>query len=664
PFALAVLALLLAETPLAAQASVPPRDALGDALPQGAIARLGTRRLRCDQEGMDVAWTADGARLWTVDIHGAVSEWDAATGRLLRSFDVGRAPVRDFSLPRDSSRIAVSRDGSGASVVDASTGSQQLDLERYGSRAAFSPDGRWLAVWGPPFSKVNLLDAQGALVHELNEDVRDFFDAAFSPDGTLVALLGLRKDAEARTTTGVLSVRDTASGEVVHRIELAGKELVSVAFTPDGSRIVCGDDRGGLHGWDVPTGAEAGSAEGFERPVRGLAFAPDGRLLAQTAAATPHPEAGVGLEAFTLRDGGSFAVVREVAGHYADVSAVTFAPDGKRLASMCRDHLVRLWDPATGARLLAPAGHDTGVSGVAADAAGALLVTGGDDGQLGFWNGRTGELTKMALASLSSLTAVALSPDGRLAASSALDGGLQLWVPAGGEQRGGWAGDAQHAAQALAFGPDGRTLASAETDGKVRLRDVGAALDARVEPGTDAATALALPQRELDSGGAVAFAVAWSPDGKLLASGSSRLRLFDPHTGAMVQDIKGTSPIQAIAFSPDGALVATGNADRSVRVYQTADGKLRGTLTGHAGRVAALAFSSDGRTLASGSDTEPDVRLWDVERLAPAGLLSGHVDGVNALVGLAPDRLVSASADGVALVWRLPAPAAAAAPGG
>jgi WD40 repeat protein len=664
PILLALLVLPLAEAPLAAQAAAPARDALGDALPQGALARLGTRRLRCDQEGMDVAWTADGARLWTIDIRGGASEWDAATGRLLQQFDTGRPPVRGFSLPRDASRIAVSREGSGASVVDAATGSQQLDLERYGSRAVFSPDGRWLAVWGPPISKVNLLDAQGALVHDLNEDVRDFFTAAFSPDGSLVVLLGLRKDADARTRTCVLSVRDTATGDVVHRTELKDSTLMSAAFTPDGARIVCGDDRGGLHVWDARSGVPAGEAQGFERPVRGLAWSPDGRLLAETAAATAHPEAGVGLEAFTLRDGDSLAVVREVAGHNADVSALAFSPDGKRLASSCRDRLLRLWNPATGARLLAPAGHDTGVEALAADASGALLVTGGDDGQLGFWNGKTWELQKLVTASLSPVTAVTISADGRLVASSSIDGGVQLWLANGAEARGGWAGDPMQAAHVLALGPDGRTLASAESDGKVRLRNVGAALDARIDPETDAAAALAAPLRELDSGGAVAFSLAWSPDGKLIASGSSRLRLFEAATGAMVQDIKGTSPIQAIAFSPDGVLVATGNADRTVRVYETSGGKLRGTLAGHTGRVAGLAFSSDGRTLASCSDTESDIRLWDVARLAPAGLLSGHVDGVRALLGLAPDRLVSASADGVALVWQLPAPGAEAPPGG
>jgi len=440
--------------------------------------------------------------------------------------------------------------------------------------------------------------------------------------------------------------------------------LVGAAFTPDGKRIVCGDDQGSIHGWDARSGAPAGSSEGYPRPVYGLTFAPDGALLAATAAATAHPEAGVGLEAFTLRDGSSLAVVREIAGHHANVSATAFAPDGKRLASACRDRLIRLWNPATGERLLAPAGHDTGVGDLAADASGTLLVTGGDDGQVGFWNGRTWELQKLVTASLSPVTGVTISADGRLAASSALDGSVQIWLADGAEQRGGWVGDPAHAATVLALGPDGRTLATAESDGKVRLRDVGAALDARIEPGTDAGTALAKPLHELDSGGAVAFSLAWSPDGKLLATGSSRLRLFDPTTGALVQDIKGTSPIQAIAFSPDGALVATGNADRSVRLYETAGGTPRGTLTGHTGRVAALAFSSDGRTLASASDTESDVRLWDVERLAPAGLLSGHADGVRALLGLAPDRMVSGSADGQALVWRLPALAAPAAPGG
>jgi WD40 repeat protein len=261
------------------------------------------------------------------------------------------------------------------------------------------------------------------------------------------------------------------------------------------------------------------------------------------------------------------------------------------------------------------------------------------------------------------LIAVACTPDGRLAVASSSDGTVALRRGGTGEDRGGWAVDPAHALTALAFLPDGRTLVSAEQDGKVRLRDLGAALaDGPLDPA--ASSALSHAVRELDAGGAAAFSLAVSPDGKHIASGTSRLRLFDAATGALERDIKGTSPIASIAFSPDGSLVATGNADRTVRVYDAATGAERATLTGHPGRVHAVAFSDDGQTLASAGEGETVVRLWDVARLAPAGQLVGHADVVNALVSPGRGLIVSSSDDDVMLVWRLPARSGAARPGG
>jgi WD40 repeat protein len=656
---LTLLALLAPASPAVQEATAV--DALGDPLPAGAIARLGTRRLRCDAEATGVVFSDDGKRVRAVDIQGVISEWDAKDGRLLQRFDAGRPPVWSLSQSADGSRIALLRDASGASVLDGASGQQLLDLERYGTGSRISLDGRWIAVWGQPFSKVSLLDGQGQPVHDLNENVREFYSVAFSRDGNRIAMVGRRVDEETREKTAVLSVCDTATGEAVFRQEFKDCLLMNVTFAADGARVVCGDNLGRVRAWDAATGKLVRGTEGVERTVRGLSFSPDGRLLAETSVAMATPETGVGRNAFTLRDGETFEVVRQIAGHHANISMVAFTPDSQRMASACRDHLIRLWDATTGARLLQPAGHDTGIAAMAASADGALLLTAGDDGRLGLWNGHTWSLQEMVDASISPQLAVACTADGKLAATSALDGGTLLWSPADAAVRGGWPGAPAQAAYALAFASDGRTLASAEADGKVRLRDVGAALEAPIEAGSEPALALAAPELELDTGGAVAFTLAFSPDSKVIAVASSRLRLYDVASGKMLHDIKGTSPIGGLAFSPDGSLIASADADRSVRVYATADGALRGTLKGHMGRVRAVAFSRDGRLLASASDTEPDVRLWDVEHMAPAGQLAGHVGGVNALLSLQPDLLASASPDGVVLVWRLPAPAA---PGG
>jgi WD40 repeat protein len=655
-------ALLLSLAPVRGQEPAAGKDAAGDPLPPGAIARLGTLRFRHQDECFELAYTPDGAHLWSIDMSGALRCWDPATGVLQRELQVGPVPVCGFSLSPDGRRFAISRNGPGVgpTVVDATTGAQLLDYSDHGTSAVFSADGRWLAVWGHPFTKVELRNADGTPHLDLNEQVTDIRDAAISRDGSLVAILGLRK-LNVRQRIGLLSVRDAVTGDTVFSHETQDVAGTSVAFSPDGKRIAVGDEIGQVHIFDARSGEEKASAEGITVPVRDVGWSPDGRYLVDAAPAKTAPAPGVP-DGFALRDGSSLELVREILGHGAAVSSIAFSPDGKCMATACRDHDIRLWDVETGARLLAPPGHDSTVTALAMSADGSRLVSGGGDGTVGAWDPKTWSLQKLQHCTPMSVIALACTADGRFSAASSFDGTLALRDVATGQNRGSFAGDGTTAVRALAFLPDGRTLVTGDQDGKARLRDVSALLsDVGADPG-----GVRLPPpvtRELDAGGATVFAVAASPDGHLIATGTSRLRVFAAADGKLIADVKCPSPLLSIAFSPDSSLIATANADRSVRLFDAASGAERGTLSGHTARVEAVAFSSDGRLVASAGENENQVRLWDVIRLSPAGQLAGHLDVVNALAAPGPGLMASASVDGTILVWKLPE-APSAQPGG
>jgi WD40 repeat protein len=211
------------------------------------------------------------------------------------------------------------------------------------------------------------------------------------------------------------------------------------------------------------------------------------------------------------------------------------------------------------------------------------------------WDARTGKLRKH-WEPKDGVFNVAISPDGQtIATPGGKTGDIMLWDSQTGASKQTFKDNGSETAGDLAFSPDGRTLASAASN-SIKLWDV----------------ATGTVKQTLNGHTARVGAVIFSADGTLLASSAKdkSIKLWDTQTGALKFTLTGHAAerIPVLAFSPDGSTLASGADDKTAKLWNVQDGTLLQTITEHGNDVIALDFSPDGKWLATASNT--DIKFW------------------------------------------------------
>lgn len=642
------------------QGEQPPPDDYGDPLPEGAVARLGTIRLRHvirDYSGAAcVAFSPDGKTLVSGGDVG-LRAWDVATGRDLGWFPTAAPATAVQFIPDGKSLLTTDNNGStrlwqaGTGILLRETKLASDDQFFRGQESFLSADGKVAGVIGMG-DGVHLWEtATGKRIITRKERDRSlFFSAALSPDGKMLVVSGVGNRAH---------LVEVATGKEVRQIEgpnnaphlvpgfprLREESVYGFAFSPDGKSLAGASGKDSCCVWDVADGR-------FRFTIKGcrsrLAFSPDGKHLACG-----------GEEAIRLYEAATGKEVRRFERRPGFARALVFSPDGKTLASAA-EYTVDLWDVATGKRLHPFAGHATPVVSLAFSPDGTDLASGDSEvGTLIVWNLKDRKPRHTFAGHFPNVLSVAYSPNGKIVASGdgykgtgGLDAQIRLWDLSEGLLLRQFPGHL-NGVESLTFLPNGKGLVSVGHDARVKVWDVATGKRLLQIRGEDAWTK----------------SIAVSPGGKtLLVVSPSELALWGLDSGRKVRAF-GTAKdegrsVRLAAFLPGGHIVMTGESGNGrskfneARFWDADKGVLLRSfsLGGADSLPGCLALSPDGNTLATASNYRgPGIQLWDTTTGKRVGRFSGHPEGAAESLAFSPNgkTLASGGRDTTVLLWEV-----------
>jgi WD40 repeat protein/serine/threonine protein kinase len=536
----------------------------------------------------------------------AYAAWNRTVGR--SSLAAGKGPVAELPLPAatrylafDSAGrlLAVSRSDGDISLFDAAAGTLKKEIRTKGGRAdyvpvALSPDGELLAAMGPSYEvQLHFLNEERETV-SLGHHRLTVRSLCFSPRGDLLA------SASEDHTVKLWNVLKTNEDPLTLLGHTA--RVHCVAFSPRGNWLASVSDDETVRLWDTRTGEALMTIRPNFGPVLSVAFSPDGsRLAVGTAAANSCP---VCVYQLTTRQ-----VKRQLAGHRYTINDVVFHPNRPLLASASSDGTVIQWDLRTEQqRQRWPGVTHHGAHQIALAPAGDLLAVGlsgfntnlGKDYGVYLLDGETGQAKRRLAGPRSTVNALKFDASGKWLAAGTQTRTVFLFQVASGRMVQKW--DHPGPVVGLGFLKKGKQLVVLGSTGQLRLRDQ---TSGSMQP---------IGQEEVP-GGPTCLAIA--PDEDCLAVGSAdgSLRIYSlPALKHQATLSKGhADPVRTVAFSPDGSLLASGGMDRQVVLWDWR-GKRRLASLPHNTEVRGIAFDPTGARLAA-CGIEELITVWDLGQI-------------------------------------------------
>ena len=598
-------------------------DRLGDPLPEGAAARLGTLRMRYGSVG-DLAYLPDGRAM--VATGSTIEIWDTGAGRRLFGQRVAPAAIRSMDV-RPDGRAVLLADSAGAVHEWAPEGNEIVRTVKTGqgalAGACYSPDAaRILTIGASPPTLKEFELATGRELVAIEGEMHAFRHGTYGAEG---------KTAFAGGPAGsgpVLAHYDLATGELLHAWH---NDYISYGrspqLSPDGRRLLAGTRHMAVE-FEV---------DGYKQLNRFRGH--HGHAVTAVAYCREPDQILTGSRDGSIRrwDRGRAEVLLRWVAHSGHCTLMRVSPDGRRVLSFGGGMVVES-DLATGKPSLEWDRHTQAVQAVAVTPDGRRAVSGSSDATLRLWDVNTGESLSVIEGANLGAYAVAVAPEGERVAVGCKDGRLREFRLPDGELLRDLSGHLGYV-RSVVYTPGGRRLVSSGDDGRIRVWGSG-----------DGEPEQVMKQHV---GGVLSVAV--SADGTHLLSGGrdGTVRLWRLPETRLVQTFRGHRGwVEAVCFAPGGGHAFSSGRDGRILKWDLQTGEIADEMV-HGGWVRALALSADGSTLCAGGEDNA-VTSWDVESGQRLARWRGHGSHVLGLA-ITPDgrRLVSAGADTSLLVWPL-----------
>jgi WD40 repeat protein/ABC-type dipeptide/oligopeptide/nickel transport system ATPase subunit len=448
-------------------------------------------------------------------------------------------------------------------------------------------------------------------------------------------------------------------GTALHDVNFSGADFTTtlvtknfgwistLTFSPDSQILATGEYRGDICLWQIRNQSRRHKLQGHTNWIWSLAFSPDGRLLASASQDRT-------IRLWDVTSGRAIHVL-----HADDYQVLTLAfhPDNRVLATGHSDGRMRLWDILTGTLTCTLAAHHRHIASLRFSHDGRVIVTGGDDTTAKIWaypdstngNGdRLPSLQQTLTTHTKRVWSVRFSPDDRFLATGSGDGTVQLW------ETNTWTVVDRFPVYpnwmfSMDISPDGRLLATGNIQKEIKIWDLRSC---QIDPPADLSERVALTT--LRGHTALASSLKFSPDGNLLASGSSdrSVRLWDTRSWHELSLWQGYSnSIPCVTFAPDGTQFVAATQDGIACVWDLRTGNLIHALTGHRQGLVAVDYHPNGESIVS-SSADGTVKIWATTTGELIRTISAHPGGVWR-VRYSPDgrSIASSGMDNLTCVW-------------